>query len=53
MPAATNAVNTGEENITQAGFNTSILFGAAARSASFDEVLSENYTAVIAGLFIA
>ena len=53
MPAATNAVYAGEENITQAGFNTSILFGAAAGSASFDEVLSGSDAAAIAGLFIA
>ena len=53
MPAATNPVYAGEENITQAGFNTSILFGAPAGSASFDEVLSGDDAAAIAGLFIA
>lgn len=53
MPAATNAVYAGEENITQAGFNTSTLFGAAAGSASFDEVLSGSDATAIAGLFIA
>lgn len=53
MPAATNAVYAGEENITQAGFNTSTLFGAPAGSASFDEVLSGDDAAAIAGLFIA
>ncbi len=53
MPAATNAVYAGEENITQAGFNTSTLFGVPAGSASFDEVLSGDAAAAIAGLFIA
>ena len=53
MPAVTNAVYAGEENITQAGFNTSTLFGAPAGSASFDEVLSGDDAAAIAGLFIA
>ena len=53
MPAATDAVYAGEENITQAGFNTSTLFGAAAGSASFDEILSGTDAAAIAGLFIA
>lgn len=53
MPAATNAVYAGEENITQAGFNTSTLFGAPAGSASFDEVLTGDDAAAIAGLFIA
>lgn len=53
MPAETNAVYKGEDNITQAGFNTSTLFGAAAGSASFDEVLSGSDSAAIAGLFIA
>lgn len=53
MPAATDAVYAGEENITQAGYNTSTLFGAAAGSASFDEILSGTDAAAIAGLFIA
>lgn len=53
MPAATNAVYAGEENIMQAGFNTSTLFGAPAGSASFDETLSGDDAAAIAGLFIA
>ena len=50
--AETNAVYAGEENITQAGFNTSTLFGAAAGSASFDEILSGTDAGAIAGLFI-
>lgn len=53
MPSATNAVYNGEENILQAGFNTSTLFGAAAGSASFDEILTGSESAAIAGLFIA
>lgn len=53
MPSVTDAVYAGEENITQAGFNTSTLFGAAAGSASFDEILSGDDAAMIAGLFIA
>ena len=52
MPAETNAVYAGEENITQAGFNTSTLFGAEAGSASFDEILSGTDAGAIAGLFI-
>lgn len=52
MPAATNAVYAGEDNVNQAGFNTSTLFGAAAGSASFDEILSGTDAAMIAGLFI-
>lgn len=53
MPAATDAVYAGEENITQAGFNTSTLFGAAAGSASFDETISGETAVAIASLFIA
>ncbi|WCM41680.1 ferritin-like domain-containing protein [Flavobacterium sp. CBA20B-1] len=52
MPAATNAVYAGEENITQAGFNTANAFGAAAGSAAYDEVLSGSDADTIAGLFI-
>ncbi len=53
MPAATDAVYAGEENITQAGFNTSTLFGAAAGSASFDETITGAQATAIASLFIA
>lgn len=52
MPAATDAVYAGEENTNQAGFNTASLFGAAAGSAAYDEVLSGDDAATIAGLFI-
>lgn len=53
MPAATDPVYAGEENITQAGFNTSTLFGAAAGSASFDETITGAQATAIASLFIA
>lgn len=52
MPPATDAVYAGEGNVTQAGYNTSTLFGAAAGSASFDEILTGSEAAAIAGLFI-
>ncbi len=52
MPAATNAVYAGEGNVDQAGFNTANLFGAAAGSAAYDEILSGSDAAAIAGLFI-
>jgi len=53
MPAATNPVYAGEDNVNQAGFNTSTLFGAAAGSAAYDEILSGSDAQTIAGLFIA
>ena len=53
MPPATNPVYAGEQNVVQAGFNTSTAFGAAAGSAAFDEVLSGSDAAAVAGLFIA
>ena len=53
MPAATDAVYAGEENVTQAGYNTSTLFGAAAGSASFDETITGAQATAIASLFIA
>ena len=53
MPAATNDVYAGEENVTQAGYNTSTLFGAAAGSASFDEPITGEKATMIASLFIA
>lgn len=52
MPSSTNAVYAGEDNITQAGYNTSTLFGAAAGSAAYDEVLSGSDAQAIASLFI-
>lgn len=53
MPPATDAVYAGEENITQAGYNTSTLFGAAAGSASFDETITGAQATAIASLFFA
>lgn len=52
MPAATNPVYAGEDNINQAGYNTSNAFGAAAGSAAFDEILTGNDANTIASLFI-
>lgn len=52
MPAATNPVYAGEDNVNQAGYNTSTLFGAAAGSAAYDEVLSGSDAQTIASLFI-
>ncbi|MDQ0780666.1 ferritin-like domain-containing protein [Chryseobacterium sp. W4I1] len=52
MPTATNAVYAGEDNVNQAGFNTSTAFGAAAGSAAYDEVLSGSEATAIASLFI-
>lgn len=52
MPAATNPVYAGEDNINQAGFNTSTAFGAAAGSAAYDEILSGSDAQAIASLFI-
>lgn len=52
MPSTTDAVYAGEGVTVQAGFNTASAFGAAAGSASFDEVLSGTDAAAIAGLFI-
>ncbi|NIF05159.1 ferritin-like domain-containing protein [Chryseobacterium sp. Tr-659] len=52
MPSATNPVYTGEDNLTQAGYNTGSLFGAAAGSAAYDEILSGSDATAIASLFI-
>ncbi|PIF44787.1 ferritin-like protein [Chryseobacterium sp. 52] len=52
MPAATNAVYAGEDNVNQAGFDTSTAFGAAAGSAAYDEILTGSEAQAIAGLFI-
>lgn len=52
MPSATNPVYAGEDNINQAGFNTSTKFGAAAGSASYDEILTGSDAQAIASLFI-
>lgn len=52
MPSATNPVYAGEDNINQAGYNTSNAFGAAAGSAAFDEILTGTDANAIASLFI-
>ena len=52
MPAATNAVYAGEDNVNQAGFNTANAFGSEAGSAAYDEILSGSEAEAIAGLFI-
>ncbi len=53
MPAATDAVYAGEDNVIQAGYNTAQLFGGAAGSASFDETITGAQATAIASLFIA
>lgn len=52
MPPATNPVYAGEDNTNQAGFNTATLFGAAAGSAAYDEILTGSDAQAIASLFI-
>ncbi|MDR6157385.1 MULTISPECIES: ferritin-like domain-containing protein [Chryseobacterium] len=52
MPAATNPVYAGEQNTTQAGYNTATAFGAAAGSAAYDEILTGSDAQTIASLFI-
>lgn len=52
MPSATNPVYAGEDNTNQAGYNTATLFGAAAGSAAYDEILSGSDAQAIASLFI-
>jgi rubrerythrin len=52
MPAATQAVYNGEEVTSQAGFNTALLFGAAAGSEAYDEPLTGAEAVAIASLFI-
>ncbi|WP_407481905.1 ferritin-like domain-containing protein [Elizabethkingia meningoseptica] len=52
MPSVTNPVYAGEDNITQAGYNTGTTFGAAAGSAAYDEILSTDDAKTIASLFI-
>lgn len=54
-PAQADAVYAGEENVMQAGFNTSTVmnFPALAGSEAFDEPITGETAATIAGLFIA
>ena len=51
-PQYTSASYNGEENVMQAGYDTSKLFGADAGSASFDETITGTLAATIAGTFI-
>lgn len=52
MPSQTNAVYAGEELTMQGAFNTATKFGAAAGSASYDEILTTTQANDIANLFI-
>jgi len=52
MPSATDPVYAGEDNVNQSGYNTGTLFGAAAGSAAYDEVMSGSDAQTIASLFI-
>lgn len=54
MPEATQPVYNGEENVMQAGFNTSTVLDipAGAGSESFDEPLTRDQATAIASLFI-
>lgn len=52
VPQYTGASYAGEENVMQAGFDTSSKFGVGPGSASFDEPLSGDASAMIAGTFI-
>jgi rubrerythrin len=52
LPVQAQGTYDGEENIFQAGFNTSALFGVNAGSASFDEPLNTEQVVNIANLFI-
>ena len=52
-PQYTSATYAGEENVIQAGFDTSKLFGAGPGSASFDETITGDQAKMIAGTFIA
>ncbi len=52
LPAAAQGVYNGEENVTQAGYNTSSLFGVDAGTEAYDEPLTTAATVSIANLFI-
>ena len=52
LPAQAQATYNGEENVIQAGYNTSALFGVDAGTESFDEPLTTQQTVDIANLFI-
>ena len=52
VPQYTSDSYNGEENLIQAGYDTSKLFGPDAGSASFDETITGTLAATIAGTFI-
>jgi len=52
LPIQAQGTYDGEQNITQAGYNTSTLFGINAGTEAFDEPLSTQATVNIANLFI-
>lgn len=52
MPAITDSSYAGEGLTVQAGYNTAATFGAAAGSASFDEILTKPDVLMIASTFI-
>lgn len=52
VPQFTAASYNGEENVLQAGFDTSKLFGAPVGSASFDETITGTLATTIASTFI-
>lgn len=52
MPSQTQAVYNGEESTSQAGYNTASLFGAAAGTEAYDEILTGAQAVSIASLFI-
>jgi len=52
LPSQAQATYDGEQNVTQAGFNTSTLFGVNAGTEAFDEPLTTQESVNIANLFI-
>ena len=52
LPSQAQATYDGEQNVTQAGYNTSALFGVNAGTESFDEPLTTQQSVDIANLFI-
>ena len=52
IPVQAQATYNGEENVSQAGYNTSTIFGLDAGTEAFDEPLTTQQTVNIANLFI-
>lgn len=52
LPSQAQAVYDGEQNVSQAGYNTAALFGTNAGTASFDEPITTQQAVDIANLFI-